>query len=431
MIKKLKQIFTSFGDRGGLHIFFSTIFLKVVQFVLGILIIRLLTKEDYGNLGYAFSITQLIIPFSGAGLYLSLLHFGGIQKNDLNKDKLFVHTIQHGFLYSLLLFSILFFLSSILSSRMPGAVIYLKIFSVYLISYYMFYSVISLLRIKKWNRSYAAGLFVNSLFVFVLSLLGIFIADGKGYALGFVSAPALTAVVILSVLRYKRKASFGIFRIARDLPVKMSDYAKYGVYAGLGNIASQMAWQLDTIMIGAILAQSAEVAVYKAATLIPFSLIFIPSVFMQTDFVYIAERYKNKNYLLNYYKKYLLVFVLIVIAILAIWYAAGGLIVRIFGPEYIEARPLINVLMINVASTFLFRVPLGNILAAVGRAKWNSWSATVLLVVNFFLNYMLIPKFGVFGAAYATVTSISLSSLINIVLFAVYLKQIDKKVKQR
>ncbi|MFO7841077.1 MAG: polysaccharide biosynthesis C-terminal domain-containing protein, partial [Fidelibacterota bacterium] len=283
----------------------------------------------------------------------------------------------------------------------------------------------------KWNRSYAAGLFVNSLFVFVLSLLGIFIADGKGYALGFVSAPALTAVVILSVLRYKRKASFGIFRIARDLPVKMSDYAKYGVYAGLGNIASQMAWQLDTIMIGAILAQSAEVAVYKAATLIPFSLIFIPSVFMQTDFVYIAERYKNKNYLLNYYKKYLLVFVLIVIAILAIWYAAGGLIVRIFGPEYIEARPLINVLMINVASTFLFRVPLGNILAAVGRAKWNSWSATVLLVVNFFLNYMLIPKFGVFGAAYATVTSISLSSLINIVLFAVYLKQIDKKVKQR
>ncbi len=429
MVNKIKQIFTSFGDRGGLHIFFSTIFLKVVQFALGILIIRLLTKEDYGNLGYAFSITQLIIPFSGAGLYLSLLHFGGIQKNDLNKDKLFVHTIQHGFLYSLLLFSMLFFLSPVLSTRMPGAAIYLKIFSIYLISYYMFYSMISLLRIKKWNKNYAAGLFVNAVIVFILSLLGVFIADGKGYALGFVCAPALTAVVILSALRYKRKASFGIFQIAKDLPVKRSGYLKYGIYAGLGNIASQMAWQLDTIMIGAILAQSAEVAVYKAATLIPFSLIFIPSVFMQTDFVYIAERYKNKHYLLNYYKKYLLVFIMIVTVILAVWYAAGGLIVKIFGPEYIEARPLMNVLMINVASTFLFRVPLGNILAAVGKAKWNSWSATALLAVNLFLNYMLIPKFGVFGAAYATVTSISISSIINIVLFAVYLRKIDNEVK--
>ncbi|MDD3095523.1 MAG: polysaccharide biosynthesis protein, partial [Candidatus Marinimicrobia bacterium] len=68
-MNRIKETIKSFSDRGGLHIFISTIFLRIVQFVLGILIIRLLTKEDYGNLSFAFSITQLIVPFSGAGLY--------------------------------------------------------------------------------------------------------------------------------------------------------------------------------------------------------------------------------------------------------------------------------------------------------------------------------------------------------------------------
>jgi len=184
-------------------------------------------------------------------------------------------------------------------------------------------------------------------------------------------------------------------------------------------------------MIGILLAQSTQVATYKAASLIPFSLIFIPSVFMQTDFVYIAEKYEQKQYLISYYKKYLMVFLLITAVILGIWYSCGDLIVRIFGPEYIDAKPLINILMINVFTTFLFRVPLGNMLAAVGKASWNSYSAMALLGINLLLNLWLIPLFGVYGAAYATVSSIALSSLLNVILFLVYLKQLDKKVTEK
>lgn len=427
MFKPVKDAFRSFEQRGGIYIFFSTILLRIIQFVLGIMIIRLLSKEDYGNLSYAFSITQLIVPFSGAGLYLSLLHFGPIQKSHEDRLKLFAHTLQRGFAWSLVLLAAVIVLSVPLSLKMPGALIYLRLFSFYVVSYFFFYSLISLLRIKKRNKAYAAALLGNSALVFGLSLLGIFLGGGKGYAIGFVTAPALTALIILLTLKGKDKESYGLFRRIDGLPVGSWEYTKYGLYTGLGNIASQMAWQLDAIMIGIILAQSTEVAVYKAASLIPFSLIFIPSVFMQTDFVYIAEKFDQKKYLIAYYKKYLAVFALITAAVMAVWYAGGARIVRIFGPEYIEARPLIDILMINVVSTFLLRVPLGNMLAAVGKAKWNSYSAVAMLVINVILNLLLIPRFGVRGAAYATVTAISLSSLLNLFLFFVYLKQLDTK----
>lgn len=421
------NIFRSFEQRGGIHIFFSTILLKVIQFILGILIIRLLTKENYGNLSFAFSITQLIVPFSGAGLYLSLLHFGPIQKSYEDKIKLFAHTMQRGLFASLALMALVVLLAALFSEKMPGAVIYLRLFSFYIISYYLFYSLISLLRIKKRNKTYAGALLGNSVLVFGLSLLGVFLGGGLGYTIGFVTAPALTALLLLLMMKYRDREQYGLFVPVRDLPVKKWVYTKYGIYAGLGNIASQMAWQLDTIMIGILIAQSTQVAVYRAASLIPFSLVFIPSVFMQTDFVYIAEKFEQKKYLIAYYKKYLLVFSVITAVVLGVWYAAGSWIVGIFGPEYREALPLINILMINVFSTFLLRVPLGNILAAVGKASWNSWSAFAMLVVNLLLNLWLIPLYGVFGAAYATVSSIGLSSLLNLLLFAIYLKQLDIK----
>ncbi|MCF7832595.1 MAG: polysaccharide biosynthesis C-terminal domain-containing protein [Candidatus Marinimicrobia bacterium] len=428
MLGLIKKTVNSFHKRGGFHIFISTIFLRVIQFILGVLIIRLLTKEDYGNLSYAITITQLIVPFSGAGLFLSLLHFAPIQ-NDLNdKVNLLNFTIKRGFLYSLIVSGLIIGLAQLVAMRMPGSVIYLRLFSIYIISYFLFQTAVSFLRVLKRNKAYAAALLLNSILILILSLLGVFLSNGVGYTIGFSLAPAVTAIVVFVAIKKKEKIDFKVYDKIKELPVKISDYTQYGIFAGLGNIASQMAWQLDTVMIGVLLAQSTMVATYKVAALIPFSLIFIPSVFMQTDFVYIAEKYENKKYLINYYKKYLFIFSVIVITILTVWYIFSGSIIGLFGSEYIDALPIINILMINVASTFLFRVPLGNILAAVGKAKWNSWSAIILLLINFILNYFLIPKYGITGAAYATVISISLSSAVSMVLFIKYLnglKQIE------
>src|SRR6056297_2656417 len=180
MIKKITQTFLSFRDRGGIHIFVSTILLRVIQFILGILIIRLLPKAEYGYIGYSFSIIQLLVPFSGLGLHLALLHFGPNMKTETEKITLFSFTVQKGILYSFFTSALIFLFSGILATSLPGAAIYLRIFSLYVISYFLFYVCISFIRIKKENRKYALSLLANSILVFVLSMTGVMLFGGKG-----------------------------------------------------------------------------------------------------------------------------------------------------------------------------------------------------------------------------------------------------------
>jgi O-antigen/teichoic acid export membrane protein len=147
-------------------------------------------------------------------------------------------------------------------------------------------------------------------------------------------------------------------------------------------------------------------------------------VLLKTDYVYIAEKHLDRKFLINYYRKYLIIFISILIGILLIWFIFGNWIISIFGPEYARSKAIVSILMIMVSGAFLTRVPLGNIINAIGKSHWNSISNLVLLLVNFILNAVLIPKYGLTGAAVATSISIWISGFINIALFSNYLKKL-------
>ena len=105
------------------------------------------------------------------------------------------------------------------------------------------------------------------------------------------------------------------------------------------------------------------------------------------------------------------------------WFVFNDFILSIFGQSYSNSKPIIMILLIMLISSFLFRIPLGNMLAAVGKSKWNSISNFVLVIENIILNSILIPLYGITGAAIATTISIWTSGLIDIGLFVFYLKK--------
>ena len=108
-----------------------------------------------------------------------------------------------------------------------------------------------------------------------------------------------------------------------------------------------------------------------------------------------------------------------------IWAFLGDFIFSVFGNEYMSVKPIVTILLIMVTISFAIRSPLGNMLSAVGKAKWNSYASIVLLILNILLNLILIPKYGLFGAAYATLISISAGSLIYLVLSIAYIRKLD------
>jgi O-antigen/teichoic acid export membrane protein len=416
------QTLRSFANRGGHLVFSSMITSKILNFILSVIIVRVLAENIYGNISYALSIMQILIPVAGLGLHHALLRFGAIENSVEAKNNLFKHLLKWGSLFSLIIMVIVYIFADLICTRLPEAKQYLQLFLPLIFTFFLAELIFSFFRIHKNNKTYSIGIIIKSVVLFAASYGATMIWGGKGYALAY----SLTPLLVMLIMLFPAEKNYKLIQTPRTT-IKLKPYIKYGIWVGFGSIASQLVLLLDTIMVGNIMADSYQLAIYKVATIIPVNLLFIPMVLLKTDYVYIAEKHKDRKFLINYYKKYLLIFSAIFVVIIVGWLIFGDLLISIFGSEYSSAKPLVSILLIMVGGAFLTRIPLGNMINALGKSQWNSISNLILLFVNFILNAILIPEYGLTGAAIATSISVWLSGIINIFLFNYYLKNMCEK----
>ena len=72
---------------------------------------------------------------------------------------------------------------------------------------------------------------------------------------------------------------------------------------------------------------------------------------------------------------------------------------------------------IGVVGALLFRIPLGNILSAIGWPKINALFSVIVLLINLGAGYYCVIHYGILGAAYTTVALMWFSGILS--LFAV------------
>ncbi len=83
---------------------------------------------------------------------------------------------------------------------------------------------------------------------------------------------------------------------------------------------------------------------------------------------------------------------------------AGPLIETLFGAAYLEAVPALRLLLVSLGLLFLF-APVHNVLLARDRLDVENWSMGVAALTNVVLNVMWIPRYGIVGAAGATLVA--------------------------
>lgn len=181
-----------------------------------------------------------------------------------------------------------------------------------------------------------------------------------------------------------------------------------------------MVFFIDIFLIKQMLNNEA-VAEYNVASLIPMNILVLPVIFMRTDFTKIASNYKNRAFLKQYYTNFLWIFFGISIVGMLIAYFLGEWMFSFIGDEY-QPFEIFMYLMAAVCISIMFRVPLGNMIAAFGKADFNTFTGVVTLVAALILNLVLIPSYGLLGATWATCISLVLSSAMNLVYFIWYLK---------
>lgn len=171
----------------------------------------------------------------------------------------------------------------------------------------------------------------------------------------------------------------------------------------LSGMAIMVYMKIDQIMLGQMLGDDA-VGIYSAAVRISEVWYFIPMMIVASVFPAILEAKKRDEaqYLQRLQRLYYLMVWLSVAIAIPMTFVSTSVVIALFGQAYAESGPI---LAIHIwASVFVFLGVASSQWFVAENRQILSFQRTALgAFINMTLNYILIPKFGVLGAAYATV----------------------------
>lgn len=403
----------NFIKKDGDSVLISSFFTKICSFSTSLLLIRILDVDEYGYFTYVLAVLAFFLPFSGGGMQYSYLRFAPKLSEESEKMALFDYSIRRGILYTFLLAVLLFLTVPWLNQTLANTshLFYVSIF--YLFGFFLIELVKMKYRVAGLNKKFAGLDASLSLLVFVLGCGMAYFYGPLAYLIALVGTPLI----------------LGIFHVKIPTRVKVKipkTYHSYGLWVGLGAIASQLMYSLDVFLVGQVIQDPEQVAIYRSASIIPLALFFIPNSYITTYYADLAKHSEERGYLIRFAKDYLkLFFGLSLVGGALLYMLSDHLIFFLFGEAYIEAAPLFEILILGMVGAFLFRIPFGNLLASVGKSNWNAVVALVILILNGVLNYFAIDVWGVAGAAVVTSALLWVSGLVSVLLFSRYLKSLN------
>jgi O-antigen/teichoic acid export membrane protein len=410
----------SFFKRQGGYVLFSVFFAKFVNFLIALVVIWIISKEEYGLIAYGLTILSFLAPFVGAGVHQGLTRYGSISKSQSGKKILFRYALKKGLQYTSVLIVLVIALSPFLNKILPGAAIYLAILSFQLLSLFLLQMIQIYCRLLYLNKLFAQIDMLNSSLLLLSVIIMCSLFGGIGYVISLIAIPIITSVYFIFKLKPHVISGLSI----NDLGINKTEFLSYGLYISFGSVIAQLLFAVDIIIIGIVLKNAELVAQYKASNIIPFSFLIIASAVMATDFVKLARASEeNTSFLKSYYLNYLKLFSVLGISIVIFFYFASDSLMNIFGAQY-EGHPwLMFIFSVGVVGGMMFRVPMGNMLSAIGWPKTNALFSIIVFFINIVGSYFMILRYGIEGAAITTSALMWLSGLLSLGAFIFYLKR--------
>ncbi len=417
----LKDYIDEFRSRSGISVVLSAVIEKVGGFLLVLISTHFLTKETYGLVIYANTILVFLFPFIGFGIHQSLLRYGSLSKSQEGKKRLFNYTFKKGLLYSFLFILLVVLLSPIITLNVRDSRIFLIILSIQLISLFMYEMIRIYSRLINVNNLYSQITIVKTILIVFVSYFLIIKYGAIGFVLGLSLTPLFVSLFYLIKMKLLVDSSKSL------LDVNLKEILQYGFFTSLAGVLSQLLYAVDILLVANILSNEQDIAQYKISNIVPFSVLMISVAVIKTNFVKIAFKSESsKNYIKSYYINYLKIFGIVSLITLILIPLFSNQILSLFGSDYVDDDHLITIFTIGVVGAMLFRIPLGNILSAIGWARINALNSLIILFLNVILSYIFIKNYGLIGAAIVTSFLMWLSGGFSLIAFIWYLKNDNK-----
>ncbi len=409
--------------KSSLFVFIGIVLSKILTYIYRVVIARYFGPEVYGLFSLATMILTGLVAFATLGLYEGLLRFVSFYrgKKDNNKIRYVLRLSIFTLLFSSILFGTLLFLfSDIISLSLfhdQNLIIFLKIFSFIVPIYVFLYVFLAIIQAFEKINVYTFLLdFLENFLKLILIIFFIFLGL-KNNAVIFSYFLGAIIVLMISFIYCKKKIPevFGKYdlkeKFKKEVRKKLFSYSWPLVFSTLSYVIFSY---IDSLTIGYFKGVS-DVGFYNAAVPLAALLIFAPTLFMRLFFPLVTKEFsRNNSFMINelskQVEKWIFIVNLPVLLLMVIF--PGTFLNLLFGAEYLVAE---NSLRILALGYFFYSISIlfYTLLAIAGKSKLLLINVIVTSILNLILNIALVPKYGIIGAAFATLISyIILSSIL-------------------
>jgi O-antigen/teichoic acid export membrane protein len=403
-------------------VFFATIISRLLSLLASWVALQFIDNTALGVVLFSYNIILFLLPISGLGLPQSLIRFSALNKNKEDRNTIFLYVLKYGFLSSLAMILLIIISSFFIPFQFEKAQSYMIILSFLIIPSFLLEIVRAQLRLNHDNKNFAYSEFLYSIIFVLLIICLTFYFKETGYIISLLLAP------ILALLFFIKKLKITIKKI-KILPELNILFWKYGFFASLSNVVTQLLFVVDILLIGYLINDAEMVTNYRYVSLIPFSLLFLPRVFINTDFVTFTEKIYDKIYIKEYIKSYMLLFLFISVLLIITSYFFGSFILKLLDENFVIYYDSFFIMMIGISGIFIFRGLFGNLLSSIGKANINYYIAIIALILNVISNYYLIPELGIKGAAITSAILMWFTGILSYVCFKILYKKALLKIE--
>ncbi len=261
---------------------------------------------------------------------------------------------------------------------------------------------------------------LSAVFWRVSSLLFLIFTVRRNLGLSFIVISFLLAEMIRYLILYTFSRKFVKIKVP-DIDIKLwLKLVKSALPIGITSLLAGIIRNADVMMLTKMKGFT-EVGLYTASTRLCDVCLGLPLALMGSIFPLMSRYYKqDSNALRSVYQKTFDILsvcgILLTVLVLAL---ADKIIILLFGIDFIRSAIAFRILIFSVLSVYL-AIGSGSLIIAADKQTANMRFYMLVVSVNIAVNLILIPHFGIIGAAISNV--VAMFSAISLTFYFVHTK---------
>ncbi|WP_176223935.1 flippase [Thalassobacillus devorans] len=378
------------------------------------IIVRMLGVEGYGEYGFAMSVIGLIMVIANFGQADAIRRYLPIvDRENIIEQYRFYSTITKIslslILGTLTIGVLLIYIFNDLYNQ-NNILTYILIIVVISILYNNLQALLFGLHMQKLSEPLNV---LNFFIQYSIGIILVYIGLGvEGVLAGYILGIIIVSLIQLFILyRLKGNTFFNALtkktkKVEKNNNAYTNELLSFGGWMVIGVIIAQLLYQADVIMVRTMLS-SYDVGLYKAALSASQILWIVPQVVQSAVVPAFSELWAlNQIQRISRISSDLMKYVTLGLILLGggLFVLAEPFIFLYFGEEFINAKIPLQILIIGTIGFGISRITVP-LFQVSNKLKMNIYGGVIAVILNIGLNMVLIPSWGITGAALGTAIS--------------------------